>query len=420
VSNFLSVAAVTASLSHVLQASVGVDVPGATVTTARPDAAGGGQQSGIVNLYLFQVSPNPTFRNMDLPSRRENGSLVQRPCAALDLHYLLSFYGDESQFLPQRLLGSVVRTLHAQPVLSKATIRAAISDPTFSGVVGRADLALQVERVRITPLDLSLDELSKLWSVFFQTPYALSTTYQADVVLIEADTPPTPPHLPVRQASVYVAPFRQPAIERVESADGATRPIVAASQIAIVGQRLRADVTRVRLGGTMVEPQASAVSDKRIVLAVPATARAGVQALQVVHPMNIGDPPIPHPGMESNVAAFVLRPTISATVANVTGSGTQPRSADVTVTFAPDVGQLQRVVLFMTRLQVPPGQPPGAFTFEAPPRDAPSDPERAASITFPVRGLPAGAYLVRVQVDGAESLPTTNASGVFTDPQVTL
>ena len=37
---------------------------------------------------------------------------------------------------------------------------------------------------------MNLEELSKLWSVFFQTPYALSIAYQASVVLIEPDLEP--------------------------------------------------------------------------------------------------------------------------------------------------------------------------------------------------------------------------------------
>ena len=68
-----------------------------------------------VNVFLYQVTPNAAWRNADLPTRRANGDLIQRPQAALDLHYLLTFYGDESLLQPQRVLGSVVRTLHCGP-----------------------------------------------------------------------------------------------------------------------------------------------------------------------------------------------------------------------------------------------------------------------------------------------------------------
>jgi hypothetical protein len=116
-SNFLAVATVTATLRQMLLPVVGKDVPGATVTTQRPDAAGGAQ--GLcVNIYLYQVTPNAAWRNEDLPTRRTGGELVKHPQVALNLHYLLTFYGDEGNLEPQRLLGSVMRTLHTRPVLT--------------------------------------------------------------------------------------------------------------------------------------------------------------------------------------------------------------------------------------------------------------------------------------------------------------
>jgi hypothetical protein len=411
VSNFLAIAAVTASLSHVLQGAVGADVPGATVTTVRPDGNTAATHPPIVNLYLYHVSPNTAMRNADLPMRRTDGSLVQKPVAALDLHYLLTFYGDDAQLQPQRLLGSVVRTLHTRPVLTRDLIQAAITDPTFASSVGQSDLEQQVERVKITQLPLSLEELSKLWSVFFQTPYALSAGYHAAVVLIDSEDRPTPPNLPVRQPSVLVAPFRQPVIERIGSAAGPEQPIVVGSTLVIRGQRLRGETTQVRVGGQVLTPPSADVGDAQISLAVPAGLRAGVQGVQVLQPVQMGSPPTPHRGFESNVAPFVLRPSITASVANVTGSGSQPRGADVTVAFQPPVGQAQRVVLLLSQMQGP-----GAFTFVAPARSAPE----VASITIPVAGLAAGSYLVRVQVDGAESLPTVNSAGQYDAPRIVL
>ena len=55
------------------------------------------------------------------------------------------------------------------------------------------------------------------------------------------------------------------------------------------------------------------------------------------------------------------------------------------------------------------------LTFTAPPRD-----NDTTSITFSVSGVPAGIYLVRVQVDGAESVPIVNADGDFDRPGITL
>ena len=78
-SNFLAIATVTATLSQVLQVAVGADVPGAAMTTVRPDSTGSGLPTTGVNLYLYQVTPCGTFRNADLPTRSADGHLMQRP-----------------------------------------------------------------------------------------------------------------------------------------------------------------------------------------------------------------------------------------------------------------------------------------------------------------------------------------------------
>ena len=108
-SNHLAIATVTATLSQIIGTAVSAVVPGADVTTLRPDAPQDNNRHTRVNLFLYQVTPNSAWRNADLPSRRPDGTLSQRPQAALDLYYLITFYGDENQLEPQRLLGSVFR-----------------------------------------------------------------------------------------------------------------------------------------------------------------------------------------------------------------------------------------------------------------------------------------------------------------------
>ena len=182
-SNFLAIATVTAALSQTLRAAVETDVPGASVTTLRPDAAGSGIPATRVNLYLYQVTPNTAWRNADLPTRNSDGQLMQRAQVALDLHYLLNFYGDEGQLEPQRLMGTTVRTLHSLPLLTRQMIRSTVANPAFF-FLAPSNLADAIELVKFTPLLLSLEELSKLWSVFFQTTYTLSIAYQGTMVLI--------------------------------------------------------------------------------------------------------------------------------------------------------------------------------------------------------------------------------------------
>jgi hypothetical protein len=229
-SNYLAIATVTAALQHVLQGPVNNAVGGAKVGFNRPDGTGAGNGDPLVNVYLYQVTPNAAYRNVDLPTRRSDGTLVQKPLAALDLHYLFTFHGDDTQLVPQRMLGAVASALQAQPLLSSQSIEAAIESPQFINILTGSDLASQVERVRFTPTALSLEEFSKLWSVFFQVEYCLSAAYQASVVLIESDDTPQQA-LPVQARKLYVTPFRQPTVTQVISQAGAGQPILPTSTL---------------------------------------------------------------------------------------------------------------------------------------------------------------------------------------------
>jgi hypothetical protein len=183
---------------------------------------------------------------------------------------------------------------------------------------------------------------------------------------------------------------------------------------------LRGDDTQVLVGG-IEAPSLDEVSSTRIVLSIPAGVQAGTRAVRIVNRAMIGTPPSPHAGVESNPRSFQLRPRITDPVnASVQGSGNQPRSGDVTVQLSPEVGRTQRVTLLLNEKQPPATRPPRSNTFEAPPRTQPTDPETSASVTIPVSGLIAGQYLVRVRVDGAESLLETNASGEYDAPEVDI
>jgi hypothetical protein len=418
-SNFLAVATVTETLRQMLQPVIGKDVPGATVTTQRPDATGGAQ--GLcVNLYLYQVTPNAAWRNEDLPTRRTEGELVKHPQVALNLHYLLTFYGDEGNLEPQRLLGSVVRTLHAKSILTRQMIRDTIVNAGQNLGLANSDLADQIELIKLMPIFLSTEELSKLWSVFFQTPYNLSIAYQGTVVLIESEES-TQIALPVRERNLYVMPFRQPVIEQVMSQAGMNLPIIAGNTLVIRGKQLRGEITRVRIGGIEITP--GDVTDMEISLQLPPGLQAGVQGVQVVHQMLMGTPPVPHAGIESNVAAFVLHPSImkdangnyEISISNIQADAGNTKKAKITVKLNPKVVKQQRVLLLLNDHQ-PTSVPVKAYSFNAEPRTSDTD-----TIEFLINMVEPGDYLVRVQVDGAESLLDVDANtGQYIDPKVTV
>jgi hypothetical protein len=321
-SNYLAIATVTAALQQVLLGPVGLAVSGANVGFNRPDGKGAGKKGPLVNIYLYRVTPNAAYRNVDLPTRRPDGSIANTPLAALDLHYLLTFHGNDDKLEPQRMLGAVATTLEAQPLLSTQNIQAAVTEFSFLSGSG---LDTQFERIRFTPTALSLEEFTKLWSAFFQVEYSLSAAYQASVVLMETSDIPQEA-LPVQTRNVYVLPFEEPVITQVIAQAGASQPILPTSTLVIQGQNLLSDNTTVKIGDLRVTPPK--VTETTIILPVPAGVKAGVQGVQVVQRLKIGAGLKLHHGFDSNVVALVLHPVISSVSGN---------SAQVTVDLTPCV-----------------------------------------------------------------------------------
>jgi Pvc16 N-terminal domain len=472
-SNYKAIAVVTAALRNRLTALCNGVLSAATVTTLRPDMAGAELPTVGVNIFLYQVTPNAALRNADLPTRRGDGTTVKHPTAAIDLHYLLSFYGHDQNFETQILLGSVVGNLHADPSLSRNELEqvfsaTALGTPGAGGVAVQGDqtiaeltvpnqaasfdpsgLADAVDLVRFTPTELSLEELSKLWSVFLDTPYVLSAVYQAGPVLIEdaaeaVAAPALPVMLPPR---VHAHPFGavMPTIEQVyPTATGPGAPITSDSTtLSIVGAFFTGASysTNVIIDGTTIAaptPGASTPQQLRQTIRdvpMPMALQIGPHNIQVTQqltsPANASGP---QPPIVSNVAGFVLQPKIASILSS---SSTR----DISVAIEPAVGAEQTVQLLLN-LQNPPAPSPGtsnasgAYVLEA---GAPQpDGSYVVATTGLVGGnlpsgkydLPSGTYFARVQVAGIESpltfvqpaKPGAAVSGPtgFTGPTVTL
>jgi Pvc16 N-terminal domain len=445
-SNFLAIATVTATLQRMLQAAVQLDVPGARVTMARPDSAGSGVPEVGVNIFLYQAAPNPAWRNADLRNRRPKGELIKQAQAGLDLHYLLTFYGNETELEPQRLLGSTVRTLVDQPILTAEMIRDTVNNPNFD-YLQNSTLGDQIERVTIVPSFLSTDELSKIWSIFFQSPYNLSFACQGGAVLIEGEKP-SGRGLPIRSRQFYATPT-QPFVDRVTS-DVGNNQATADSRLTIRGKQLREEVTAeqfqaeqsqyermqnrlnqnqletgssqepplersprrgvpiVQIGEAKLTPHL--ITDTEIQLNLSdlpgderSQLRAGVQSFQIVYPLmsSLADfareivPP--ERLIQSNVVPFVVFPGViqPIQVNAILRDGNQIVTADITVLTDVLVDTNQRVFLLLNQCRV---EKPVSYIFAAHKRNA-----ATSSLRFTTRDIRAGEYLVRVQVDGAES-----------------
>lgn len=400
-SNFLAVATVSAALQRMLRPAVINDVTGADVTLGRPQAFTATPQPAV-NIFLYHSRPNPSLRNEDLPTRRSDGSVVIKPRAPLELDYLFTFYGDSANLEPERLFGVTARTLNAFPQVTRTEIgdvvNAAKANPAHFPFLATTNLGDQVELVKLTQLPLSLEDMSRLWALFPDIPYALSIAYQASVVVIEQDFV-IQPVLPVQRRDIRVNPINRPQIQTIVSAAGPTQPIVAGATLVITGTALSGPAgTVIKVAGTPLVP--IAVSPSRLEVKLPVAAGgppAGPVSLRVTQEDSFGSPPSSRETLSSEPVTFLLRPTVTAAALAgpaIAGAGGYSATFRITVDIPVQPGQAVDLLLTdavsgqLLRLA-------GAAERSAP----------LTQVDFPVTKLPSGNYAVVLQVDGSPSAP---------------
>ncbi|MEA3276255.1 MAG: DUF4255 domain-containing protein [Pseudomonadota bacterium] len=412
-SNALSIAAVTRTLRNLLNSVATADysaLPNDTrptaqieVTTLPPDRVRLPDASrNRLNLFLYQTDLNAAWRNMDLPRQVRPGEAGHSPLP-LNLFYVLTAYAEnDSELIGQVLLGTAMQILHDHPVLSRAEINSAL---------GLSELDTQVERVRITPQPFALDELSKLWAGF-QSEYRVSAMYQVAVVLIESRRPlraalpvlrrggedrgplvvaaPAPTLLEVREFFDPALPTRPPH----------GKPAAELGNVLVLrgtnfgSEDMVARLQHSRLDAPLTLPLSAERTDTEVQIQLPAAGDPGTPAawpagfytveLEVQRPTP--------PNWTTNRLPFGLAPTITSISPASQAAGAQP--FDLTVTCTPQVLPEQRAVLLMGDREI---MPSSVTT----PADADSD----TTLQFPVEGLDAGDYVVRLRVDGVDSIP---------------
>ena len=417
-SNVLAAAAVTSTLRYVLARAVQDLRPGAVgganVTTVRPADLSSGDlaEAAGINLWCYLATPNHAATPDDLPARQRNGALAARPVAALDLHYLVTCYGNDATLEPQRLLARAALALRTTSVLTRDVVRTAIAhyaaQPDLE-YLADSDLADDVELVKLAPTPLSLEEMSKLWGVL-DCPYRLSLTYVATAVLVtSALVPAAAP--PVATRSIDVAPWTPPRLATVTVDGGAPGvPATTGSVLVLRGSALlpRAGTATVLVAGAAAPPLAGATpGELRVPLGdeVP----AGAHLVSVRHTSAPGPDGAPARLLTaSNALPVTVRPSVTSVT---------PAATTVELAVSPPVRSGQDVRLLLTRL-VPAGpDAPAGLTVAIPPRSTTQPP--LAVLSVPRAGLADGSWLVRLQVDGVQSSPGT-VDGVYAEPRLDL
>jgi hypothetical protein len=255
--------------------------------------------------------------------------------------------------------------------------------------------------------------MSKLWMIF-QTQYRISAAYQAAVVLIES-TRPARSALPVLKRGSEdrgpgVTPSASPVIDEVlppnsqQAARLGEDLIINGKHLDRLGLTVRFD--SLRLGSPIeIEPLPGGTEEqmKAHLSDLPEDADAFAKWMTGFYTVSLV---IRNPGLPSwtsNEVSFALAPRITVT------PNTAPEGNLVlTVTCTPRIREGQRIILLFGESQI-----------QIETIDTPIDVSMPTTLTFSIPDAKKGEYVVRLRVDGADSIPVVLAGtppGLEFDP----
>jgi Pvc16 N-terminal domain len=422
VSSPLAIGAVSAVLRNLLDnglVDLGAPLGAVRVTAVAPDtiALDDPDAPPSLNLFLYRTSPNQGWHDAGLPSYDGDGVRLTNPPLALNLHYLITAYGNDD-FQAEILLGYAMHLLHERPVLDRDSIRRALNPsplgpsilpPAFQALVA-SDLADQMEAITITPEPLGSEAMSSLWSAT-QVHYRPSTPYLVSVVLIEARKATRSP-LPVLsrgpvdpgsglERGVVVEPSLIPPYPTLEAAVPPNdQPAARLGEVVrLSGYHLDGASAVARFRHRLLETQheiaigaSGDASGMDVALPSGASAEqdwpAGVYTVSVslVRPGEVDS-------RTSNEVAMLLAPEPTLPPSSITRD-VATRRVSVTLAVRPEVRPSQEGRLTL-----------GGNSALAEPHPAPT-----TSLTFEFEDVPPGAQWVRLTVDGVESLLVDRSS----------
>ncbi|HWF08937.1 MAG TPA: DUF4255 domain-containing protein [Bryobacteraceae bacterium] len=411
-STALGIAGVTATLESILNSvfNPGAGLGSVKITAVAPDviqkALDQDTNPNQINLFLHQVTHNAAWRNSGMPSLGPDGkTAIKNQPLALDLHYLLTAYTPDDGFA-EALLGWALLTLHNNPTLSRAQVTGALAalpstHPLFAQLQ-TTGLADQIELLKITPDTLGREEMAWIWTAL-KADYRPTYAFQISVVLLQVPAAVSSA-LPVMTRNITAQPGPWPALfditlpaNQAAAAPGDTvtlkgEALGAVKKVRLTNRRFGfsypADITPTFVTGTAVS----------FVVPNDPLLPAGIYSVAAL---------IPESGTDVIQSTNLLTLGVAPVFIGLPGAANTPDGTLVTANFNPQARPEQDISLAMGGTAVPP-QP---FTSGT----------NTLTFLFPTPGLPAGSYVVRLQIDGVDSTVTwTSSPPAFTSPIVTV
>jgi hypothetical protein len=357
-------------------------------------------ENSVLNVFLYKVDPQPNWQNEIMATRAPDGRRIANTPLALDLYYLVSAASGEDLHA-DILLGHAMQILHEHPGFDRDEIVAGLTPaPVIAGglppvlqALAQTGLASQVEQLMITPIYLGLEEISKLWAAF-QTSYRSSMAYRVSSVIIAREAPTVQP-LPVltigtNNSGPQVEPSLTaglPFLRAVTLPQGQPSARIG-DTIVLWGQGLGGADMLIRFESPALDdpielapdPGGGARMRSVTIPNAPASWAAGVFTVRFLAAPAGGEP-----RRMSNSVALQVAPSPQLPAAGVIRP--DPQTVRVTLDIRPSIRPGQQVELIL-----------GGTAALAPARTVP---QTQASFDFPA--LAAGAYPLRLRVDGVES-----------------
>jgi hypothetical protein len=339
----------------------------------------------------------------------------------LNLYYLVTAYAEnDNELIGQVLLGAAMRVLHDHAVLSRSEIETALA---------QAELDSQVERVRVTALPFRIDELSSIWSGF-QSQYRLSAGYKVGVLLIESSRAARAPLPVLRRGSddrgPSVVPGPAPSLSGVAGFLDASlsdptsiaKPAAELGDTVVLtgahfeGADMLVRLTHGRTGNVRQLPLAGERDSTTVRFTLPPAGDPGVPREWPAgfYTVELVVTRADAPPWTTNRLSFALAPSVSALVPASQAVGAQPFALILTCT--PQVLEEQRVSVLLRDRELTPAA--GDVV-------TPGSPDQPSTVQVTVDGLEPGDHVVRLRIDGIDSLPVdlTSTPAAF-DPAQTL
>ena len=176
-----------------------------------------------------------------------------------------------------------------------------------------------------------------------------------------------------------------------------------AIEIVIDGRQLRGASTLVQFDADEPQP-VTATSASRVVVptSVAGGLAAGSHIVRIIHEVPLGGLQLPHRVVESNAMGFSVRPSLVVTHA--------AGDTVIDVDFVPAVGDGQQLSLLLNEILDPPPLDRDLRFAELEPVPT-QQPGPWTRRSFDVGTVPAGVYLLRARIDGAESRLTAGDGG---------